>query len=192
MLHALDKSAGRSPVCHLVWHAFTWLFTPVSFIGDHCSGSWLSGKKWDKWLTVKVALSSVMDLTKARASAVAERMLSTRPSWKRRSEALSYVDTSLPLHLTVLIWNERLYLHVLHGVYYVLHEWYALLVKCKLQGDLYECIWAHLLFFDKFFSISFKCENIHIKIVHQPEMKHERVWNRIWNRNIWLQCLEKY
>lgn len=40
-------------------------------------------------LTLVLAFPSVMALTKASASGVAERMLSTLPCWKRRMEALS-------------------------------------------------------------------------------------------------------
>lgn len=43
-----------------------------------------------------------------------------------------------------------------------------ILEKCKLQGHLYERIWTHLLFFDKLFPINFECENVHVKIIHQP------------------------
>lgn len=42
-----------------------------------------------KRLTLVLAFPSVMALTKASASGVAERMLSTLPCWKRRMEALS-------------------------------------------------------------------------------------------------------
>lgn len=69
------------------------LLAPVSFKQVRWAVMWELlrnwGSKWEKWLTVKVALWSVMALTKARASWEAERMLSTRPCWKRRMEALS-------------------------------------------------------------------------------------------------------
>lgn len=39
--------------------------------------------------TVKRVLLSIIAFTNANASAVAERMLSTRPCWKRRVDALS-------------------------------------------------------------------------------------------------------
>lgn len=45
----------------------------------------------------------------------------------------------------------------------------TLLVKCELQGDLYERIWTHLLFLDEFLPVVFERENIHVEIIHQPE-----------------------
>lgn len=46
-----------------------------------------------------------------------------------------------------------------------------LLVKCKLQGDLYERVWTHLLFFDKLLPVIFEDENFHVQIVHQPAVE---------------------
>lgn len=36
-------------------------------------------------------------------------------------------------------------------------------------------VWTHFLFFDQFFPICFKFKYIHVKIVHQPEGKAEKM-----------------
>lgn len=50
----------------------------------------------------------------------------------------------------------------------------ALLKKRQLQGDLYERVRTHLLFFDELLPVSFKSEHIHVEIIHQPAVKTEK------------------
>lgn len=76
-----------------------------------------------------------------------------------------------PGYMKDMITGISVYLkaHISHSIA-TAHEC-ALLVKCELQGHLYECIWAHLLFFDELFPINFEVENVHVKIIHQPVTK---------------------
>lgn len=85
------------------------------------------------------------------------------------------MDTSLPLHLVYDRHGHGKYQHIWKNILRVFFIKFedadnerASLVKCELQGDLYERIWTHLLFFDELFPINFKVENFHVKIIHQP------------------------
>lgn len=74
-----------------------------------------------------------------------------------------------------MIWNCTLMANSsIRDMLMISHIEYLLLEKCKLQGNLYEGIWTHLLLLDKFFPIIFEFENIHVEIIHQPEEENSR------------------